>query len=82
MIKLVICIPAYNEEKTVGLVIRSIPKDIPGIGALKVFVIDDGSTDGTAGEAGFAAEHAGFVTGNAGIAAGLSGPRAHRQWGR
>ena len=45
--KLVICIPAFNEEKTIGKVIREIPKRIEGIDEIKVLVIDDGSTDDT-----------------------------------
>ena len=46
--KLVITIPAYNEEKTIGKVIDEIPKKIIGITNIKVLVIDDGSTDSTA----------------------------------
>lgn len=49
--KLVVIIPAYNEEKTVGEVIRQIPKRIEGIEKVEVIVVDDGSTDGTASEA-------------------------------
>jgi glycosyltransferase involved in cell wall biosynthesis len=47
-VKLVIMIPALNEEKTIGDVIRRIPRDIEGIAATEVIVIDDGSTDRTA----------------------------------
>jgi len=43
----VILIPAYNEEKTIGDVIRDIPKSIEGIEKLQVIVIDDGSKDNT-----------------------------------
>ncbi|MFO0780983.1 MAG: glycosyltransferase family 2 protein [Candidatus Gracilibacteria bacterium] len=46
--KLAICIPAFNEEKTVGQVIERIPRHIPGVSGIHVFVIDDGSTDATA----------------------------------
>ncbi|MBI4210227.1 MAG: glycosyltransferase family 2 protein [Candidatus Diapherotrites archaeon] len=46
--KLVITIPAYNEEKTIGAVIREIPGKIAGVGKAEVLVIDDGSTDSTA----------------------------------
>lgn len=45
---LAVIIPALNEEKTIGSVISRIPKDIPGIDALRVVVINDGSTDKTA----------------------------------
>ena len=46
--KLVVYLPAYNEEKTVADVIRRIPRDIPGISKLEVVVVNDGSTDKTA----------------------------------
>ncbi len=44
---LVITIPAYNEEKTIGKVIDEIPKKIAGIGKIEILVINDGSTDST-----------------------------------
>lgn len=46
--KLVVIIPCYNEEKTLPLVVKSIPKKIPGISKVETLVIDDGSTDNTA----------------------------------
>lgn len=46
--KLVIIIPALNEAATISDVITSIPRDIPGIAAIEVLVVDDGSTDETA----------------------------------
>ncbi|HIH09247.1 MAG TPA: glycosyltransferase family 2 protein [Candidatus Diapherotrites archaeon] len=46
--KLVVTIPAFNEEKTIGEVIRGIPAKIPGVGSIEVLVVDDGSTDSTA----------------------------------
>lgn len=39
-------IPCYNEEKTLPLVLKSIPKKIPGV-ELEILVIDDGSEDKT-----------------------------------
>lgn len=45
---LFVTIPAYNEEETLGEVIASIPREIPGIAAVKVLVYSDGSTDNTA----------------------------------
>ncbi|MFH1391823.1 MAG: glycosyltransferase family 2 protein [Candidatus Diapherotrites archaeon] len=45
--ELVITIPAYNEEKSVGNVISEIPSKIKGINKITVLVIDDGSTDQT-----------------------------------
>ena len=53
--KLIIIIPAYNEEKTIAEVIKRIPENIVGVSEKQVIVIDDGSTDRTAelaGEAG------------------------------
>ena len=49
--RLIVQIPAYNEEKTIGKVIREIPRKIPGISSVRVLVADDGSTDKTAEEA-------------------------------
>jgi len=46
--KLVVLIPAFNEEKTIGKVIQEIPKNIEGIDEIKILVVDDGSTDDTA----------------------------------
>ncbi len=45
--KLIVQIPCLNEENFVGGVIRDIPRSIPGIDQVLVFVIDDGSRDGT-----------------------------------
>ena len=45
--KLVVQIPCLNEEKTLPLVLNSIPKSIEGISSIEVLVIDDGSTDKT-----------------------------------
>jgi glycosyltransferase involved in cell wall biosynthesis len=45
--KLLIQIPCLNEEETLPLVIKSIPKKIKGISSIKILVIDDGSTDNT-----------------------------------
>lgn len=45
--KLVVQIPCLNEEKTLPLVLQSIPKKIPGVDTIEVLVIDDGSTDET-----------------------------------
>ncbi len=48
---LLIALPALNEERTVGDVIRRIPKEIPGISTIEVVVVDDGSDDRTSQEA-------------------------------
>jgi glycosyltransferase involved in cell wall biosynthesis len=46
-VKLIVIIPALNEESTIGDVIHEIPRDIPGIRDVEVLVLDDGSSDGT-----------------------------------
>ena len=46
-VKLVVMIPAYNEEETIGRVIGEIPRRIEGVDKIEVLVIDDGSTDTT-----------------------------------
>jgi len=48
---LVVQIPAYNEEGHVGAAIAALPKSVPGFSRVRILVVDDGSTDGTAGEA-------------------------------
>ncbi len=55
--KLVVQIPALNEEKTLGEVIANIPRNIPGVETVQVVVVDDGSTDHTSD----VATHAGAV---------------------
>src|SRR5712692_4436309 len=46
--KLIVQIPAYNEEATIAQTLRDIPKKIEGLTAVETLVIDDGSTDNTA----------------------------------
>jgi len=46
--KLLIYMPALNEEKGLGGVIKDLPKKIEGIDEIKTLVVDDGSTDRTA----------------------------------
>ena len=45
--KLIVMIPAYNEEETIGEVIEEIPREIDGIDKVEVLVINDGSLDNT-----------------------------------
>ncbi|HLF71893.1 MAG TPA: glycosyltransferase family 2 protein [Dehalococcoidia bacterium] len=45
--KLIVTIPALNEEETLAEVIREIPRHIAGVHRVEVLVLDDGSTDGT-----------------------------------
>ena len=46
--KVVIQIPCLNEEKTLPLTLREIPRRIDGVDQLQILIVDDGSTDGTA----------------------------------
>ncbi|MFN2238777.1 MAG: glycosyltransferase family 2 protein [Thermoanaerobaculia bacterium] len=56
--KLLIQIPAYNEEKTIAATIRELPRTIEGVDSVEVLVIDDGSSDATVETArGAGAEH-------------------------
>lgn len=45
--KLVIQIPCLNEERTLPLVLTSIPKKIKGVDSIEILIVDDGSTDKT-----------------------------------
>jgi len=51
LVKLVVTIPAYNEENTVANVIAEIPRQIEGIDSVEVLIIDDGSDDETVARA-------------------------------
>ncbi len=55
IMKLIVQIPCYNEEKTIKEMIESIPRQIAGIDSIETIIVDDGSTDETvkrAAEAG------------------------------
>lgn len=45
--KLIIQIPCYNEEKTLGDVLNELPTSIDGIDEIETMIIDDGSSDAT-----------------------------------
>lgn len=45
--KLLIYMPALNEEEGLGGVIKDMPKHIDGIDEISILVVDDGSTDNT-----------------------------------
>jgi len=44
---MLIGIPAFNEEKMIGEVIKSLPKKIKGVSRIDILVVDDGSSDKT-----------------------------------
>ena len=45
--KLIIQIPCYNEENSLSITLKALPKQISGIDEIEILVIDDGSTDKT-----------------------------------
>lgn len=45
--KLIIQIPCYNEEGTLGVTLADLPRRLPGVDVIEWLVIDDGSTDRT-----------------------------------
>lgn len=45
--KLIIQIPCYNEEETLGITYNDLPKHIDGIDEIEYLIIDDGSKDNT-----------------------------------
>jgi glycosyltransferase involved in cell wall biosynthesis len=70
--KLIVQIPAYNEEATIADVVHGVPRSIPGIDRVEVLIINDGSIDQTvecAREAG--ADHILSLPYNRGLAFGF-----------
>ena len=47
MVKLIVMIPAFNEEGVIANVIRNIPRNVSSIKSVEVLVMDDKSTDNT-----------------------------------
>lgn len=45
--KLIIQIPCFNEESTLGITLKDLPKKIQGIDKIEYLIIDDGSNDKT-----------------------------------
>lgn len=45
--KLIIQIPCYNEEGTLGLTLSELPRQVPGVDVVEWLIIDDGSRDRT-----------------------------------
>lgn len=45
--KVVVQIPCFNEAETLPLVLKGIPRTMPGVSEVVLVVIDDGSTDAT-----------------------------------
>jgi len=47
IMKLIVQIPAFNEESNIGKTLQNLPRKISGIDNIEILVIDDGSTDKT-----------------------------------
>lgn len=47
MTKLIIQIPCYNEENTLGVTLAALPRQLPGVDCIEWLVVDDGSQDRT-----------------------------------
>ena len=47
MAKLIIQIPCFNQELTLPITLRNLPREIPGIKKVEWLIIDDGSSDRT-----------------------------------
>ena len=45
--KLIIQVPCFNEEQHLATTLRELPRHVPGVSAVEILVIDDGSTDRT-----------------------------------
>jgi glycosyltransferase involved in cell wall biosynthesis len=46
-VKLIIQIPCFNEQQTLGITLAGLPRQVPGCDSVEWLVIDDGSTDAT-----------------------------------
>src|SRR5687767_15329754 len=70
--KLIIQIPCLNEEETLPVTLRDLPREVPGFDTVEWLIIDDGSTDRTievARENGV--DHIVRLTNNKGLASGF-----------
>lgn len=50
-LRLLVAIPALDEERTIADVVRGVPRALPGVTRVDVVVVDDGSGDATAARA-------------------------------
>jgi glycosyltransferase involved in cell wall biosynthesis len=70
--KLIIQIPCKDEEETLPLTLRDLPRDLPGFEVVEWLVIDDGSTDRTVEVArANGVDHIVRLTNNKGLATGF-----------
>jgi glycosyltransferase involved in cell wall biosynthesis len=67
--KLIIQVPCFNEEHSLPLALRDLPRSLPGIDTVEWLIIDDGSTDRTAAAAkALGVDHVVAFTKNQGLA--------------
>lgn len=72
IMKLIIQIPCYNEEKTLPIALKDLPDKIEGINKIEYLIIDDGSQDKTVEVAkANGVHHIVSFTKNKGLAAGF-----------
>src|SRR5919202_646591 len=70
--KLIIQIPCLNEEQTLPVTLRDLPRELPGFDAVEWLIIDDGSTDRTIDVArANGVDHIVRLTNNKGLASGF-----------
>ncbi|MFH1177421.1 MAG: glycosyltransferase family 2 protein [Acidobacteriota bacterium] len=70
--KLVIQIPAWNEEEVLPASLAELPRSLPGFDEVEILVIDDGSTDGTSRVAREAGARVVRLPGHLGLARGFT----------
>jgi glycosyltransferase involved in cell wall biosynthesis len=70
--KLIIQIPCFNEEETLPVTLRDLPREVPGFDVVEWLVIDDGSVDRTVEVARTnGVDHIVRLTNNKGLASGF-----------
>ena len=70
--KLIIQIPCLNEEETLPITLRALPREVAGFDTVEWLVIDDGSTDRTVAVAReLGVDHIVRLTNNKGLANGF-----------
>ncbi|MGJ3250964.1 MAG: glycosyltransferase family 2 protein [Elainellaceae cyanobacterium] len=70
--KLIIQIPCYNEEETLGVTLADLPRHIPGIDEVEWLIINDGSSDRTVEVAeAYGVDHVVSFEHNRGLAVGF-----------
>ncbi len=70
--KLIIQIPCFNEAETLAVTLKALPRTVPGFDKVEWLIINDGSTDDTAGVAkANGVDHIVSFTRNQGLARGF-----------